>query len=57
MKFQPIEPYIHNPIVIVMTNTHKYVSDLNELSSKKIAILKDYGYTADIYKKYPNINF
>lgn len=56
-KFKPIEPYLINPIVIVMNEHENYIEDLNLLEGKKIAIIKDYGYTADIYTHYPNIDF
>jgi len=56
-KFTPIDSYLKNPIVIVEKHTNDYVDSLQEISSNKIAIIKDYGYTADIYKNYPTINF
>ena len=56
-KFTPIEAYINNPIVIVMDHDAKYVDKLGEIAEKKIAIIKDYGYTADVYQKYPDIDF
>lgn len=56
-KFDPIETYINNPIVIVMDHHAKYVDNLNEIAEKKIAIIKGYGSTADIYKKYRDIDF
>ena len=56
-KFNKVSTYSKNPIVIVMGYKHNYVEDLQEIKDKKIAIIKDYGYTADIFKKYPNIEF
>jgi two-component system, NarL family, sensor histidine kinase EvgS len=56
-KFNPVAPYSHNPIVIVMDSEQNYVEDLEQIKDKKIAIIKDYGYTADIYKKYPDYQF
>ena len=56
-NFKPIEPYIINPIIIVMSHHVNYVEDLNTLRGKKIAIIKDYGYTSDIFSHYPNIKF
>jgi diguanylate cyclase (GGDEF)-like protein/PAS domain S-box-containing protein len=55
--FNYIEPYIKNKIVIIMDTSNIYVDNLNELRGKKIAIIKDYGYTADIYKEYPDLDF
>ncbi|MDF1881157.1 PAS domain-containing protein, partial [Sulfurimonas sp. MAG313] len=56
-NFKPIEPYLINPIVIVMPVETNYIDDLNELQGKHIAIMKDYGYTADLYKHYPQMHF
>ncbi|NOR68455.1 MAG: transporter substrate-binding domain-containing protein [Methylomarinum sp.] len=56
-NFLPVEQYNKNPIVIVMSHRHHYVEHLDEIKDKKIAIIKDYGYTADILKQYPDIPF
>ena len=56
-KFKPIETYIKNPIVIVMKSDKNFILDINEIADSKIVIIKDYGYTADLYKAYPDINF
>jgi len=56
-KFNPVKPYSRNPVVIIMDREQDYVEDLSLIADKKIAIIKDYGYTADIFKTYPNIKF
>jgi ABC-type amino acid transport substrate-binding protein len=56
-NFNHIEPYIKNKIVVIMDTSNIYVDDLNELRGDKIAIIKDYGYSAEIYDKYPNLEF
>lgn len=56
-RFNPVTPYSKNPIVIVMDYDQRYVDDLNEINDKKIAIIKGYGYTADIFSIYPEIKF
>jgi len=56
-KFLPIDSYSQNPIVIIMNIQQNYVEDLKIIKDKKIAIIKDYGYTADIFKTYPDIEF
>ena len=56
-NFKAIEPYLINPIVIVMNEKTNYIDDLNTLQDKKIAIIKDYGYTADVYTHYPQMKF
>jgi diguanylate cyclase (GGDEF)-like protein/PAS domain S-box-containing protein len=55
--FRPSLIYSRNPVVIVMHHTHGYVDRLDEIKDKRIAIIKDYGYTADIYTQYPDIAF
>lgn len=55
--FNAIKPYNKNPIVIVMNMKYNYVENLESIGNKKIAIIKNYGYTADIYKRYPEIKF
>lgn len=56
-QFQPVETYSRNPIVIVMDHRHGFVDDLHRLSNSRIAIIKDYGYTADIFAQYPEFDF
>lgn len=50
-------PYITNPIVIVMSSKENYTESIEKIKNNKIALIKDYGYTAKIRKKYPGINF
>ncbi|NOQ64444.1 MAG: PAS domain-containing protein [Methyloprofundus sp.] len=56
-NFTPIDAYSTNPIVIIMGIQQNYIEDLNQINDKQIGIIKGYGYTADIYKTYPNIAF
>lgn len=55
--FSPVDSYSHNPIVIIMNMHQHYVETLDEVKKRKIAIIKDYGYTTDIYKQYPDFHF
>jgi len=50
-------PYISNPIVIAMRLSENYVENISDISSKKIALIKDYGYASKIRKKYSDIDF
>ena len=50
-------PYLSNPIIIVMQNGNNYIETITDIKHKKIAIIKDYGYTPKIRKKYPHIHF
>ena len=56
-NFTPVKPYIYNPIVIIMNREQDYVENLNMIADKKIAIIKNYGYTNEIIKTYPKIKF
>jgi two-component system sensor histidine kinase EvgS len=56
-NYSPITPYFTTPIVIVMRDTQEFVNDLNDISDKKIALIKDYGYVGNIKKQYPNQKF
>lgn len=56
-NFKPVDSYSENPIVIVMHSHENYVEHLEELKGKRIAIIKDYGYTADIFRHYPDFDF
>ncbi len=49
--------YDRNPIVIIMNKDHNYVDRLEDIADHRIAIVKDYGYTADIRSLYPQIDF
>ncbi len=51
------QAYISSPLIIVMKNDEYYVDNINQIKQKKIAIIKEYGYTPEIIKKYPDINF
>ena len=56
-NFNPIEPYLINPIIIIMHDHANYVEDLKVLKDKKVAIIKGYGYTADLLTHYPQMQF
>jgi signal transduction histidine kinase/ABC-type nitrate/sulfonate/bicarbonate transport system substrate-binding protein/DNA-binding response OmpR family regulator len=52
-NYDPITPYFTTPIVIITNNNHHFINNLEDIKDKKIAIVKDYGYTHKIYKQYP----
>jgi diguanylate cyclase (GGDEF)-like protein/PAS domain S-box-containing protein len=49
--------YLSNPIVIVMSNEENYVESISAIKHRKIALIKNYGYTSKIRNRYPEINF
>ena len=51
------QPYISSPLIIVMKNDEYYVDNIAQIKQRKIALIKEYGYVAEIIKKYPDINF
>jgi len=56
-NYLPTKSYIRSPIVIVMEQKQEFVSDLYELSDKKVVIVKDYGYVWKLYSNYPDQDF
>ncbi|NNJ50997.1 MAG: EAL domain-containing protein [Gammaproteobacteria bacterium] len=50
-------PYLSNIIVIAMHSRENYVEGISDIKHKKIALIRDYGYTAKIRRKYPEIQF
>lgn len=56
-NYKPIATYIQNPLVIVTAKDHEYILDLHDIKDKKIAFISGAGYSADIVKKYPDIEF
>jgi diguanylate cyclase (GGDEF)-like protein/PAS domain S-box-containing protein len=56
-RFNPVKTYSQNPIIIVMDHRHRFINDLAEIRDRRIAIIKDYGYTADIFRQYPGFEF
>ncbi len=56
-NYQPIEPYITTPIVIVMNDQADFVPSLSELDQHVITIVEDYGYTHALLEKYPEHRF
>ena len=49
--------YLSNPIVIVMNIRENFVDKITDIKNKKIALIKDYGYTSKIKKVYSDITF
>jgi two-component system sensor histidine kinase EvgS len=56
-NYNPITPYIKTPIVIIMRNDNSFVNDIADIKHKRIAIIKGYGYTYTIKKRYPLLSF
>ncbi|WP_024852134.1 transporter substrate-binding domain-containing protein [Hydrogenovibrio kuenenii] len=56
-NYLPISPYINSPIIIVMNDKNQFVNSLTQLEGKKIALIKGYGYTHSLYKKFPYLVF
>jgi len=51
------KPYISNPIVIAMHSRENYVESIDHIKNRKIALIKDYGYTSKIRRTYSYIDF
>ncbi len=50
-------PILPNPIIVMMQEGSPYVYSLGQLKTKKVVIIKGYGYTAKIKEKYPEHDF
>lgn len=51
------QPYLSSPVVIVMKNNEDYVENIEQISDRRIAMIKDYGYVHKIEGGYPQISF
>ena len=49
--------YLSSPIVVVMRDDQRYVSDLQSISHLKMALIRDYGYTKQISNTFPEHQF
>ncbi|KKN45181.1 hypothetical protein LCGC14_0685610 [marine sediment metagenome] len=49
--------YLSSPIVIVMRDDESHVENLDQIKTKRIAMIRDYGYVDNIQKQYPLIEF
>ncbi|MEA3490315.1 MAG: transporter substrate-binding domain-containing protein [Campylobacterota bacterium] len=56
-EFLFTQAILPNPIVVMMQEGNPYVHSLRQLSTKKIAIIKEYGYIFKIKEKYPDYDF
>ncbi len=50
------EPYLSNPVIIVMREDQGYTDGIRAIRGK-IGVIKDYGYVAKIVRKYSDIDF
>jgi len=55
--FTPTDTYLTSPVVIIMTNNNNYISQLDYLKNKKIAVVENYGYVKKLEKSYPKLSF
>lgn len=56
-KFLMSNSYLSNPIGIIMNKEHDYIRGIIDIEDKKIAVVKGYGYVADIENNFPQIEF
>ncbi len=56
-EFLFTQSILPNPIVVIMQEGSPYVHSLRQLNTKKIAIIKEYGYTSKIKERYPDHGF
>ncbi len=51
------DSYISNPIVIAMRSSENFVEQVSDIRNRKIALIKDYGYTSKIRRLHSDIKF
>ena len=56
-KFFFADPYLANPLVAIRSQSDIFITDLNAVSDKSIAVIKDYGYLERVFDVYPDIHF
>ena len=56
-EFLFTRPILPNPIIVIMQEGSPYVHSLRQIKTKKIAIIKGYGYVGKIKEKYPDHHF
>lgn len=56
-EFLFTQAILPNPIIVMMQEGNPYVHSLRQLASKKIAIIKGYGYISKIKEQYPDHDF
>ncbi len=49
------QPYMKFPVVFLSRKDQEPVSDFNDLSGRKLALVKDYFYVEEVRRKYPDI--
>lgn len=56
-NYKVSDTYLSAPIVIIMQSNYGYVTDIESISTKEIAIDNSYAYASAIIKNNPGINF
>ncbi|OPY75713.1 MAG: Virulence sensor protein BvgS precursor [Syntrophorhabdus sp. PtaU1.Bin058] len=56
-KLKLTKPYLSDPVVVVMKSTEGFVTDLNRLQGKRIAVIGNLGYPGEIRKTFPDLLF
>ncbi|MGI9295309.1 MAG: ATP-binding protein, partial [Pseudomonadales bacterium] len=56
-QMQFSRPYVQTPLVVVMRHDENYVDNLQQISDRKIAVIKTYGYVTKVREKYNAIDF
>jgi polar amino acid transport system substrate-binding protein len=51
------KPYIDNPLVIATKKDEQFIATLDELSQKRVGIVREYAFLDVLRREYPNVNF
>lgn len=56
-KLNFTKPFLSSPVVVVMKNREKFITDLNQLKGKKIAVIQNFFYSNELRTLYPDLSF
>lgn len=51
------QAYLSSPVVIVMRDQEDYVDNIKQITHRRLAVIKEYGYNPAIFRSYPDIRF
>lgn len=50
-------PYLSNHLIIMSNSIGGQINDLDDIIDHKVAVIRGYGYTWELFERYPNTNF
>lgn len=56
-KYEPVQSFIRNPVVVVKTKADDFVSSLDDIADDNIAMVHNASFNQEIRNRYPNHQF